>query len=160
MSSLPDWLPELILLEHYQGDWQKYEDAVYSKFYGDFIASRPIFQGMPVYVKRFLEKGKERGFWHIITEGPIEEQRIPDVKRCERIAWIRKIIDHSNDPLIKKWPKKVGNKTRHLLWLEEAEYLVVLEKRKSAWVLWTAYCVTQPHRKRKLKREYEASQNS
>lgn len=157
MSRLPNWLPELLLLEDYDGNWQRYEDEVYSRFYTDFIESRLLLKGMPVYVKRFLEKGKERGFWHCIQEGPIEERRIPDMRRCERIAWVRSIIEHVNDPMIKKWYKKVKSKTRYLLWFEEAEYLVVLEKRRSVWILWTAYCVTQPHRKRRLQKEYGAS---
>ena len=85
MSELPDWLPELILFENYNGDWQRYEDAVYSRFYSDFIASRPTFQGLPVRITRNLVKGKERGFWHLIQEGRVEEQRTPDLRRCERI---------------------------------------------------------------------------
>lgn len=157
MSELPDWLPELLLFEDYDGCWQLYEDKVYSRFYTDFIESRPTLNAMPVYVKRCLEKGKERGFWHCVQEGPIEQKRTPDLRRCERIAWIRSIIEHANDPIIKIWYKKVRNKTRYLLWFEEAEYLVILEKRRSAWILWTAYCVTQPHRKRRLQKEYEAS---
>ena len=157
MSTLPDWLPKLIELTDYRGQWQRYEDEIYSIFYRDFIESRPMFRGLPVYVKRFLEKGKERSFWHCIQEGPVEEERTPDIRRCERIAWIRAVIEHVHDPLVKSWHKKVKSKCRFLLWLEKAEYLVVLEKRRTAWILWTAYCVTEPHRKRKLQKEYEAT---
>jgi len=160
MSRLPDWLPGLLQLQEFSGDWQRYEDEVYSRFYTDFIESQPMLQGLPVYVKRFLENGKERGFWHCIQEGPVEEDRTPDLRRCERIAWIRAIIEHTDDPRVKKWPRKVKGRSRYLLWLEEAEYLVVLERRRTAWILWTAYCVTEPHRERKLQRQYEASRNS
>jgi len=132
MGKLPDWLPGLLLLDNYNGSWQRYEDEVYSRFYTDFIESRPTFRGLPVYVKRFLEKGKERGFWHCIQEGPIERDRTPDLRRCERVAWVRSIIEHANEPMIKKWSKKVRGKTRYLLWFENADYLVVLEKRRSA----------------------------
>jgi hypothetical protein len=41
--------------------------------------------------------------------------------------------------------------------VEEAEYLVVLAERKGYVLLWTAFPVTEPHRKRKLQQEYEAS---
>lgn len=157
MSDLPNWLPELILLENFGGNWQRYEDEVYSKFYTDFICSRPTFQGKPVYVKRFLEDGKERGFWHLVQEGPVEKYRTPDLRRCERVTWIRAIIEHTNDPIIKSWSKKIGSRTRHLLWFEQAEYLVVLEKRQSAWILWTAYCTTRKHTKNKLRKEYQGS---
>ena len=54
MSGLRGWLPELLQFEDYDGCWQRYEDVVYSKFYSDFIASRPTFQGMPVKVTKNL----------------------------------------------------------------------------------------------------------
>ena len=154
MSKLPDWLPELILLENYSGSWQRYEDEVYSRFYRDFIESRPMFQRMPVKVTKQLVRGKERNFWHLIQEGRIEEDRIPDLRRCERIGLTRAIIQHSDDSRIKKWSKKIRRKIRHLLWFEEAEYLVVLEKRSNCWILWTAYYTSREHTKRRLRKEY------
>jgi len=157
MSKLPDWLPELILLENYSGSWRRYEDEVYSRFYRDFIESRPMFQGMPVKVTKQLVRGKERNFWHLIQEGRVEENRIPDLRRCERISWIRAIIQHSDDSRIKNWSKKIRRKIRHLLWFEEAEYLVVLEKRANCWILWTAYCTSREHTKRRLRKEYYRS---
>lgn len=156
MSPVHDWLPDLLLADC-DGDWQRYEDKIYSIFYMDFIESRPVLENMPVYVKRFLENGKERSFWHCIQEGSIEEHRIPDFRRCERIGWIRSAIEHANDPAVKTWSRQIRGKSRYLLWLEEAEYLVVLERRTRTWVLVTAYCVTQTHRKRKLQKQYEAS---
>jgi len=157
MSKLPDWLPELLLFEDYGSHWQRYEDEVYSRFYTDFIESRPMFQGMPVKVTKQLVKGKERNFWHLIQEGPIEQDRTPDMRRCERIGWIRPIIEHATDLRIKKWSKKAGRRIRHLLWFEEVEYLVVLEKRPNCWILWTAYCTSWGHTKRWLRKEYEQS---
>ncbi len=155
MTMDPDWLPNLMLFEDFDGNWQRYEDEVYSRFYQDFIESHPHFNGKPVYVKRSLEKGKERGFWHLITEGPAEQLRTPSLERCERIAWVRAIIEHANDPVIKQWKNQRKGKTRHLLWLENAEFLVILENRSSAWVLWTAYPVTYEHRKERLRKEHK-----
>ena len=153
MKNLPDWLPELI---GFQGDWKRYEDKIYARFYSDFIASTVWFRGLPVKVSRNLIRGKERSFWHLIQEGRIEEERTPDIRRCERIAWIKAIIEHASDQCIKCWNNRRGNKTRLLLWHDGAEYLVVLEQRPNAWHLITAYCVTRQHRKKKLQREYEA----
>jgi len=155
MSNLPDWLPDLLLLEDFGGDWQRYEDEVYSAFYGDFIQTKPFFEGKPVFIKRELTKGKERSFWHCIQEGLEEEARMPDLRRCERIKWIRAIIDHADNSNIKTWLNMRKGKTRQLLWLEDAEFLVVFERRPNAWVLWTAYPVTEDRRKEKLRREYK-----
>ncbi|MHC4636861.1 MAG: hypothetical protein ACYTBV_05065 [Planctomycetota bacterium] len=157
MTELPDWLPELILFDSHAGSWQKYIDFVYSKFYSDFIASMPEFEQMPVKITKQLIEGKERNFWHLVQEGPVEDQRTPDLRRCERIPWIRATIENSGNPMVKKWEKRIGRKTRKLLWIEEAEFLVVLEKRPSCWILWTAYCISWEHTKKRLRKEYEKS---
>lgn len=157
MSSLPDWLPELARLENYQGDWRRYQDALYSRFYTDFIASKPLLQGMLVEITKNLIEGKERTFWHCIQEGRIEDKRMPDLRRCERIAWIRAIIEQADDPLIKKWQTKRWKNPRQLLWFEEAEFLVVLENRRNKWLLWTAYCTTWDKTKRRLRKEHSDS---
>ena len=146
MCNLPDWLPDLLLFEDFGGDWQRYEDEVFA-----------TFQNEPVYITKYpLKKGKERGFWHCVQEGPVEEDRTPDIRRCERIRWVRPVIEHSNDPKVKKWPTKKAGKNRYLLWLEEADYLVILEKRPGCWFLWTAYCTDFEHTRRKRRAEYEA----
>ena len=44
--------------------------------------------------------------------------------------------------------------------MEEAEYLVVLAQRKGYILLWTAYMVTEPHRKRKLEKEFQKYQKT
>ncbi len=157
MNKLPDWLPQLLMLDDYGGSWQRYEDEVYARFYTDFVESRPLYRGKPVDITRQIIDGKERSFWHCVQEGRIEEERTPDLRRCERIGWIRAIIEHSDNALIKKWQnKKRGRNSRQLLWFEEADFLIVLEQRTDRWFLWTAYCTTWEHTKRKLRKEYEA----
>ena len=41
------------------------------------------------------------------------------------------------------------------LWLVHERYLVILADRGEYILPWTAYLVEQPHRQRKLQREYE-----
>jgi hypothetical protein len=157
MISPPSWLPDLLLLADCDDDWQRYEDEVYSIFYTDFIESHPHVENTSVHIAKQLIDGKERTFWHCIQEGQIEDLRKPDLRRCERIRWIRAILENANNPSIKRWQTQKGRHIRQLLWLESAEFLVVLEKRKTDWLLWTAYCTTWPHTKRKLRQEYDAS---
>jgi hypothetical protein len=147
----------LVLFEDYDGNWQRYEDEIFARFYTDFIESQPLFLCEPVHAtKKPLKKGKERGFWHCIQEGRIEEERMPDIRRCERICWARAVIEHADDPIIKVWPKQVGRKNRYMLWIEEADYLVILEKRPCKWFLWTTYYTNYERTRTKLRREYEA----
>ena len=161
MPDSPDWIPQLIYFEDYGNDWSRYIDAVYAVFYRDFIENKPDLNGLPVFIKRDpIDQGKESGFWHLISEGEHEENRQPDFRRCERVAWIKAIIEHEKDPEIKTWINKRGRSRRKLLWCEATEYLVVLDARRNHWVLWTAYPVTNKHRKIKLQRDYEACKKS
>jgi hypothetical protein len=153
----PVWLPPLVLLKDYDGDWNRYEAALYAYFKQNFVDNKPIFEGKPLALKRHpLFQGKEATYWHIISEGDLEEERLPDLRRCERIRWPRAIIEHSTEPDVKVWENERKGETRICLWLEQQDYLVILARRKNYVLFWTAYLVPQPHRKRKLQKEYEA----
>ncbi|GAB4556061.1 MAG: hypothetical protein Tsb0017_09600 [Geothermobacteraceae bacterium] len=156
MSDSPEWLPPLVLFEDYDGDWARYLDAIYEWFKRDFVYSKPVFQGRRLGLKRHpLENGKEATFWHMISEGKDEASRIPDLRRCERIRWPKPIVENDVDASIKVWRNKRGRDERVCLWLVEENYLVVLADRGRYILPWTAYLVEQPHRRRKLQREYE-----
>jgi hypothetical protein len=156
MSDDPDWLPPLVLFSDYGGDWQVYLDAIYNYFRQDFVDSKPVFQGRRLGLKRHpLAHGKEATFWHMIQEGAVEEDRTPDFRRCERIRWPKPIIEHDTDNVIKVWANQRQGDKRICLWFEQENYLVVLADRGNYILPWTAYLVEQPHRQRKLQREYE-----
>lgn len=149
-------LPELVCLNDYNGDWDKYLEIIYSFFKKDFIDSRPQFKGIKISLKKYPKlNGKEATFWHLISEGKIEQKKIPDMRRCERIKWPRPIIENYQDENIRYWENKRMNEERVCLCFGEWEYLVVLSKRKGYILIWTAYPVTYGHTKIKLKKEYE-----
>lgn len=98
MNLLPDWLPGLVLLEDYEGNWERYIEDIYMFFRQDFIENQVIFNNQPVKMKRYpLLNGKEATFWHITSEGKEEDSRLPELRRCERIRWPRPIIEHFAD---------------------------------------------------------------
>lgn len=150
------WLPALVLFEKSGGDWQKYLEAIYTFFKADFLDSRPTYNGKRVGLKRHpLSQGKEATFWHLISEGSVEAERLPDMRRCERIRWPRPIMDHSGDKVLKVWKNQRNGETRICLWLESEEYLFVLAERKDHVLPWTAYMVDRVHTKKKLQKEFE-----
>ena len=156
MADVPDWLPELVLFEDYDGDWNRYIEAIYACFKADFLDKPVQYRGTRLGLKRHPEvQGKAATFWHIVSEGQVETQRLPDLRRCERIRWPRPIIENSTDACIKVWENERRGERRLCLWLEDAEYLVVLAIRNGYYLLWTAYYVTQQKQKVKLQREYE-----
>ena len=115
MSGGNDWLPSLIRLEDYDGNWDKYINAVFAVFYRDFIETQPKFRGKWVRCRKApVVDGKEAGFWHCVSEGPDEDRRTPDLRRCERIAWVRKIIENAQDRRIVSWVQPQGAGTAHL----------------------------------------------
>ena len=157
MSQNYDWLPPLVLLENHDGNWEKYLEVIYAFYKQDFVEEKPVYLGRELAVKRHpMVDGKEATFWHIISEGKKESERLPNMRRCERIRWSRPIIEHVDEPKIKIWENQRRGETRILIWFEEKEYLIVLAERKSYLLFWTAYPVTNQHTKRKLQKEYEA----
>ena len=156
MSNPPHWMLPLVCLEDYGGDWKQYIEAVYSYFKGDFIDRKPRFGNRPVMLKRYpLLDGKEATFWHVTSEGEDETQRVPDLRRCERIRWPSPIIKHFKDKVIRCWLNKRNGDVRIVLWFYEQDYVVVLADRKKYVLLWTAYYVSYEHTRQSLLAEYE-----
>jgi hypothetical protein len=150
------WLPPLVFLDDYSGNWDSYLEALYCFFKQDFIEIRPKFRGHSLSLKRHpVIEGKEATFWHIISEGKEEAERIPDLRRCERIRWPRPIIEHSEEITVKIWKRPKNGDQRIYLWLERQDYLVVLSERRGYLLLWTAFYIAYPHQRRKYQKEYE-----
>lgn len=155
---VPDWLPSLVLLEDSKGDWNEYLNILYEIFKSDFVNSQCKYRGIKIALKKHPQiNDKEATFWHLISEGEKEDDRTPDLRRCERIRWPKPIIEKVPDEEIKVWQNKRGSETRLCIWLENAEYIVILAERKNYLLLWTAYTVTTNHRKRKLLKEYKST---
>lgn len=149
-----DWLPDIYPFTACNNDWARYCDQLYAFFHADFIHSKPIFETLSVNTKRHPEyNDKAATFWHIISEGSNEEERVPDFRRCERIRWPRPVIENSQ--AVKVWENDRKGQKNICIWAEEEEYVVILRKREGYFLFWTAYLVTHEHMKRKLAKEYQ-----
>lgn len=154
----PNWLPGLEELGAYGGDWSRYLEAIYAIFCADFVRSKPQFRGVRLGLKRLpVIEGKEATFWHIISEGSNESERLPDMRRCERIRWPRPIIENEESPEIKVWTEVHKGEERIHLWLEAEGYLTVLNRR-NGYLLWTAFYVEREHQRDKYRKRWERSQ--
>ncbi|HBF35406.1 TPA: hypothetical protein DDW35_12665 [Candidatus Sumerlaeota bacterium] len=155
-----DWLPTLILFEDCCGDWPQYLSILYEQFKKDFVFSKPSFPLGRIELKKYpIVEDKEATFWHFISEGDIETQRIPDFRRCERIAWPKPIIEAFNTGKVVWWENtrqtKRGPQESLIIALENFNYWIVLRKRENYFIPWTAYYPSQDHQRRKMQKEYE-----
>lgn len=91
----------------------------------------------------------------------MESERLPSLRRCERIRWPCAIITafNSQNENVKYWRNQRKNEERVVLALEDFSYVVILADRGEYVLLWTAYCVERQHQRDKLRREYEAYLN-
>lgn len=153
--------PALILLS---GEWDLYLNEIYAQYMEDIVVNRKHLRGKPVQARyNPSTDGKGFCFWHVISEGSEETERVPDLRRCERIRWIGWMIEKANsaDPQIRSLPStrtlKRGTVERLVLWCPEASYVVILEERTEYFLLVTAY-QAQGHRAKKLQAEWEITQ--
>lgn len=147
-------------------DWSDYEDAIYGVYLETVAHARLVFLGAPVKVKRIPEtKHKGYGFWHLISEAPSqdnrnEDDRVPDLRRCERVRWVAWCIQNAGEPGFSWWENERKGQTHVVVWAEEHDYAVMLGKRNTDqgvryYLLKTAYCL-RSHNVRKFERERDA----
>ena len=99
-----------------------------------------------------MDQGKAFTFWHCVSEGAFEPNRTPDLRRCERVPWIRPIVEHEQDATVEVWQHRKNRDERLYLWLNE-EYLVVLGIRHKHFMLITAFPTDREHTRKKLRNE-------
>lgn len=159
-NEIPCWLPDLILFESYKGNWNAYVNAIYKHFHKDFVESRPSFQKFSIFA-RYHPPYEEKGatFWHLVSEGSQESERIPDLRRCERICWPRPIIENENSMEVKIWETirawKNQKQRRVNFALDNFSYIVVIAETRKGFDLVTAYHLEKSHRREKLRKEFE-----
>lgn len=159
------WIPEIERLDDYGNNWTVYESVLYSIFKADFIDSHPSYKNIRVNIKHYpIEYGKEEAFFHTTCKNYIGgSDRIPDLRRCERIRWIRAFIEEYDCDAskcddcngVKVWNEPYKSKTRVHFLLEEERYMVILEKRDGYYLLITAFYLDYDNALAKQLKHYE-----
>lgn len=155
MTELPDWLPPMVSVDPWT---QKTFDILYFIFKRDFKDNQPVYKGHKVWFFPEMEDEKEVIFWHLThLKDRKTKERLPDSRRCERLPWIRKIIENSKRPEVLVWDYKEGDgSTRTYLWLKDFDFLVLMKKYPDGRQrLITSYYVYYPHKRRRLEKKYK-----
>jgi hypothetical protein len=143
------------------GDWELYLRRQYEQFRADFIDSQPnVFHPKRWAIKRHpVSQGKEATFWHVTSTGTTEDERIPEMRRMERLGWIRPMIDAIKRPeAVCSWVEVRNGDLRPNIALPDFSYIVVLSERNDYVMLWTAYFVEFAHQRERLKKKWQSSQ--
>lgn len=161
MDSTPDWLEPLARLEDFNGDVEAYIAHLFSIFTRDFITTTPTFRGKRVLHDKTDDVGRPQAFTHITTEENRQtKQRELCLRRCERIAWIKSVVENADDPRVLVWEKEQKTSrrraTRTFLFLENENFLIILQEIKRGHYLITAIYVDNRNQKRKHLKAYEA----
>ncbi len=140
-------LPSLVPVSDYNAS--EYIDKIYEIFVDEVVNGNISFLGLPISCPWHPPyDSKHFSFWHLISESSdsnrVEHDRVPDMRRCERIKWISYIIKNANDKeLIWCWEntrKTSRGLSKHVvLYLHAERYIVVLRKKVYRLELVTAY---------------------
>lgn len=144
------------------GDWPSYENVIYLAFLESFVRAGIQFRGLRVTAQfRPETNGKGYSFWHTISESPDqnnrdENERIPDMRRCERILWISWVIQNAGGGGFPWWENTRGRDTHVVIWARDHDFAVVLAKRSDYYMLKTAYAGIKSGRRAAFERELRA----
>ncbi|MGB2807820.1 MAG: hypothetical protein WBC22_08775 [Sedimentisphaerales bacterium] len=171
MSSALDWLPPVVSVD---GEFAKVVSELYNFFHQGFIENKPKLDSMDVWHDRKVKLGEtyEEVFWHLIErewEYNNPGERTLDPRRAERLPWCSPVINHFEDKATKYWICHEKGKYFCYVWLEEYDYIVILQKRtlkakvingielkeRQVAFLMTAYYVDGESKRRSFRRKYE-----
>jgi hypothetical protein len=158
------WMPPIIKLSDFGGDWKSYDDYLYSIFYSDFFHTRVKFRDKTLRIREQPRvENKAQAYYHVTSVDTSntndEDNRIPDMRRCERVPWIRKFIDNHmcNEGCCsapKIWAEDYKGNTRWHIMIEEVRFLVVVEERDRYCLLITAFYLEYDSQLRKRMEKY------
>lgn len=153
-------LPCKIFLEDFGGNYQSYIDAVYEVFKADFILHKTTFGSHQLRLKfNPIFQDRAYTFYHMTHKGEQEDNRLPDLRRCECMPWGRPTIENVEEWSLKFWRQsRQRSENRVCICLEnedDVDYFVILEVRENYVLLWTAFVAERKHETAKKMREYE-----
>ncbi len=153
MHHLPLQMPPLVSFANCDGDEDKIIQTAYEVFYQELLVALPKWRGQ--YVRILLQptwRNKyEEGFKHCITAGDSNAREL-DMLRCERIRWIRAIIEADGHPSIDYFEVFTKGELRKHLWYNE-EFLVVLAKRGAYHQFVTTFVTNWPRSKEEKRKQ-------
>ena len=146
-------------------------DVLYQVFHRDFVAQRTRLAGT-IWIdpqSRRIEEGKEQTFWHLTSRketyskkegGRIVTvtERLPDLRRSERLEWVKLILDNYSQISVRYFYHQESNIKRDVrlyLWAHQHDFVVILQKLgRSSSFLVTSFYVDHQRKREEYQRRY------
>jgi len=97
-------------------------------------------------------------FWHLVSEGTPEPDRLPALRRCERIRWPHALISeaHESDK-VRIWTSASRGEPRVYLATTDFSYVAVFADRESYRLLITAFPVEYERKRNQFRKEFDVA---
>ena len=169
---MPEWLPDMLCVNPWT---EKTYDMLYKVFCQDIRDNNLIYMSNKVWIFLEMEDGKEKIFWHLTTryvkikkiprrkrkfypeeQTHDEEERLPDLRRCERLPWVRALIEYSSEPNVQAWDYEEGDLIiKTYIWLKDFDFVVIMKKYSNGTRrLITSFYVDKPYKQKDFERKY------
>ena len=169
---MPDWLPEIVCVNPWTAETY---DFLYNIFCRDIRDHDLRYFENNVWIFPEMEDGKEKIFWHLTTrftkkiriprrkkkfypagQTYINEDRYPDLRRCERLTWIRALIEKAGDSSVLAWDYEEGDLTiKTYLWLKDHDFAVIMKKYpNNSRRLITSFYMDKPYIRKDFEKKY------
>lgn len=151
----PAWLPDLFPVNPWTAS--TYE-SLYQLFCYDLKNSQPTYRGCKVWFFPEMDDGKEKVFWHLTSrDDKASGERLPDMRRSERLPWVRPMLDQPDQPEILDWDHDEGDGSiKSYVWLKNRDFVVIMKKYKDGGRrLITSFWIEYDNTRRKMQKKYE-----
>lgn len=169
---MPDWLPDMAVVDPWTTGTY---DILYHIFCRDIRDGRLQYIGHPVSIFKDVEDGKEKIFWHLTTRETkkeqiprrkrkyypeirteVETERLPDLRRCERLPWVKPLVEHPSAPGVLAWDYEEGDGTiKTYVWINNDDFVVIMKKfPNESRRLITSFYVDKPYKREDFQKKY------
>jgi len=173
MCADPQWLPDMAAVDPWQHGGQGDTYAMlYGIFQRDLVQSQLRYDGHEVWHFPEMEDGKVKLFWHLTSRDQVikhvprhkqkyaaaiqQPERLPDLRRSERLPWVRPIIENTTDPEVAAWDYLEGDgNTKTYVWLKDYDFVVIMKRYPDGRRrLITSFYVDSAYKQKDLERKH------